>query len=169
MRGKALTPHGFTLMEILVVLVIAGIISAVAVLSISSAGPGRLLQQEAERMAALVALQCEEAVLRGTGYAVSFGIGGSAYGFMRLAGEHWIPRQGDTYRPRELPDGFHASLRVEGRPVTLDEFNAGRPHLVCLASGEAVPFEVRLHAPGTDTIWLVTGDWNAEVEIKPLS
>lgn len=169
--ASRLTPYpsrltAFSLLELLAVLAILGVLATMAVLSVSTADNDRLLREEARRIAALVDLSCEEAVLRGESLALSFGPGGTAYGFLRQAGEEWLPRRADAWRPRTLPEGFQARLTVEGRDVALDDATAGRPHLVCLASGELVPFEARLSAPGVTTRWRVTGEWDGDVAVE---
>lgn len=172
-RSSRLTAHqsrlaAFSLLELLAVLLIIGIVATMGVLSVGTADSERLLREEARRLAALVDLSCEEAVLRSDTFAVSFGPGGTGYGFLRRAGEQWLPRTDNDWRPRALPEGFSAEVRVEGRQVVLDEEGAGRPHLVCLASGELVPFEVMLHAPGVETAWRVAGAWDGDVTIEQM-
>lgn len=159
---------GFSLLELLAVLAIIGVVAGMAVLATGSAGAGRMLEQEAQRLAGLVRVSCEESVLQGASLAVSFGPRGGGYGFLRLHGEQWLPRRGHAHRVRSLPAGFRAELRVEGRPVVLDEDQAGRPHLVCLPDGSLIPFHVRLTAPGTDTAWRVAGDWNGGITTEPM-
>lgn len=159
---------GFSLLELLAVLAIIGVLATMAMLSVSTADNEQLLRQEARRIAGLVDLTCEEAVMRGETLALSFGPGGTNYGFLRQAGEEWLPRRADAWRPRALPEGFHARLTVEGRDVALDETTAGRPHVVCLASGELLPFEARLSAPGAAAEWRVTGEWDGDLAIERL-
>ncbi len=156
------------MLELLAVLAILGVLATMAVLSVSSVDNDRLLREEARRIAALVELNCEEAVLRGESLALSFGPEGTGYGFLRQAGEQWLPRRAEAWRPRMLPEGFRAHLTVEGRDVPLDETTAGRPHLVCLASGELVPFEARLSAPGTRAEWRVTGERDGDLDLERL-
>jgi general secretion pathway protein H len=71
-------PRGFTLLEIMVVLVLIGIITSFALLSVGG-GPRDRLAEEAQRLAALVELHQQEAILSGelrgirfarTGYAI---------------------------------------------------------------------------------------------------
>lgn len=166
MIPRRIHPTGFSLLELLVVLLIIGITAAMATLAVGTASSGRLLENEARRLAGLVRVSCEESVLQGTAMAVGFGLHGAAYGFLRQEGEQWLPRRGDRNRVRSLPEGFHVALTVQGDPVVLDEKSAGRPHLVCLPSGEIVPFRVRLSAPGTETTWLVTGQWDGDVLVE---
>lgn len=147
-------------------LAILGVLATMAVLSVSTADNDRLLREEARRIAALVGLNCEEAVLRGESLALSFGPAGTGYGFLRQAGEEWLPRRADAWRPRALPEGFRTRLVVEGREVPLDEAVAGRPHVICLSSGELVPFEARLSAPGAPAAWRVTGEWDGDLAVE---
>jgi general secretion pathway protein H len=73
-----LPPRGFTLLEIMVVLVLIGIITSFALLSVGG-GPRERLAEEGQRLAALVELHQQEAILSGevrgirftrTGYAI---------------------------------------------------------------------------------------------------
>lgn len=163
----AVRQGGFSLLELLAVLLIIGIVAAMATLSVGSAGPGRMLEQEAERLAALVRVSCEESVLQGNSLALSFGVGGGAYGFLRQDGEQWLPRRGHASRPRALPDGVRVELVQEGRPVPLDETHAGRPHLVCLPDGSVIPFLVRFIGPGSGGAWSVRGEMNGTIGVEP--
>ena len=61
---------GFTLIELLVVLVILGSLIGLAVLSVGIAGPGRELHNEAERLAGLIGVLAEEAVLDNQEYGL---------------------------------------------------------------------------------------------------
>ena len=55
---------GFTLLELLVVLVIIGILLTMASLSVGGGGEQRQLREEAERITALLALAADEAILK---------------------------------------------------------------------------------------------------------
>ncbi len=60
----ATTASGFTLLELLVVLVIIGIVSSFAVLSTGLATHDKPLDKEAQRLLALMQMAGEEAVLK---------------------------------------------------------------------------------------------------------
>ena len=63
MRQRPNQAKGFTLIELLVVLVILGSLIGIVVLSVGIAGPSRELHNEAERLAGLIGVLAEEAVL----------------------------------------------------------------------------------------------------------
>ena len=63
---------GFTLLELMVVLVLIGIIISFAVLSLGGDKISELMEQETRRLATLLELAADEAVLRGEELAVNF-------------------------------------------------------------------------------------------------
>ena len=83
---------GFTLIELLVVLVIIGCLVGLAVLSSGVAGPSRELNNEAERLAGLIGVLVDEAVLDNREYGLR--LEGTAIAYCastrrRRAGRKW--------------------------------------------------------------------------------
>ncbi len=68
MTGPA---RGFTLLEVMVVLVLIGIITSLALLSVGG-GPKERLAEEGQRLAALIQLHQQEATLSGDSRGVRF-------------------------------------------------------------------------------------------------
>ena len=79
--------RGFTLIELLVVMLLIGIILTFATLSLGDGGRGKLIDREARRLAALVELAGEDAVLSGRELGLYFDAAG--YRFLTLDGETW--------------------------------------------------------------------------------
>ncbi|MGE8360015.1 type II secretion system minor pseudopilin GspH [Pseudomonas sp.] len=146
-RGRSLAGRGFTLIELLVVLVILGVLIGLAVLSTGIAGPQRELRNEAERLAGLIGVLAEEAVLDNREYGLSL----AADSYQVLAYDpqrrQWQALAG---KPHRLPDWAELSVELEGEPLTLpaptgDKAAGGlAPHLVILSSGEMSPFLLRI-------------------------
>ncbi|MGM0593465.1 MAG: type II secretion system minor pseudopilin GspH [Pseudomonadota bacterium] len=139
---------GFTLLELLVVLVLVGIILGVAVLSLGDGGRGERIREEATRLAALLELAGEEAVLNTTPYGLALREQG--YRFMFHRDGQWQPLEGDTLlKPRSWPVGIEVALFIDGHEVSLEEPESEeekepRPALVLYPDGERSPFELEL-------------------------
>ncbi len=135
------THRGFTLLELLVVLLLIGIILSFATLSVGDGGRAAQVEREARRFAALTGLAGEESILRG----VEFGIRvlPDGYRFEGYDGEKWVPLEGDDiFRMRALPEGVDLQLFLEGLPVSLEESEGKAPQIVLFSSGERTPFEL---------------------------
>src|SRR5262249_44978229 len=117
--------HGFTLIEILIVVVIIGVISAAVLLSVNLTGRDRDLEKESERLLALVNYAREQAELQTREYGVIFH--DDAYQFVAYDLRRGVWREvyeDDALRLRRLPDGLDVKLVVDARPVILVSMNA---------------------------------------------
>jgi general secretion pathway protein H len=145
MRPRGLEgSSGFTLVEILVVLVLIGITVGMVTLSVGSAGD-RQAELEVRRLAALVDLASDEAVLKAQEIGIRFRRDG--YEFYTLNTENvWEPLQDEVLRVRTLPQGFELAASSDGVPFDLDEKTPEtlKPHGFFLSSGERSAVEVEL-------------------------
>ncbi|MGF1643532.1 MAG: type II secretion system minor pseudopilin GspH [Thiotrichales bacterium] len=138
--------RGFTLLELLVVLVIVAIITSFAVLGLGSR-PATAVQEERQRLTSLVDLARDEALLEGRNYGVGFWREG--YAFFELRDGEWAPLGSDeALRERIWPEGLEASLLLERLDVALRADPPERPQVFLFASGEMTPFELRLQLQG---------------------
>ena len=149
--------RAFTLVELLVVLVILGSLIGLTVLSMGVAGPGRELQQEAERLAGLIGVLAEEAVLDNREYGLW--LGRDSYQVLRYdsASQGWQPVPG---KPHALPAWAGLSLELEGAALTLPAptdapESARTPQLLLLSSGEISPFRLHLAERRADGLRLL--------------
>lgn len=113
---------GFTLIEIMVVMVIIGIIMSMAVLSINL-NQSTILEDEVNRLRSLTLMASEEAVMQGEELAVQMHVNG--YQFLRLLQTdqawQWEPvSKDDLFRPRCFPPGLEMKLDLEGESAILD-------------------------------------------------
>ena len=192
---------GFTLLEVLVVVTIIGILISMAVVSINVLGGDHEMDQEAERLVAVLGEARDDAMLHGRDLGLR--VDARGYDWLKYDSrtDRWVPIDDDiVLRARSLPDGVQLALLVESRSVTLEPRGAGtapaspaaasgtggtagkatlssdaaaqdervalRPQVVVQASGDLVPFELRLTRDGTDEVRRVVGTESGQVSVE---
>lgn len=163
---------GFTLLELLVVIVIIGILTSMAVVSVNVLGGDHEMQQEAERLQAILLQTREDAVMQSRD--IGLRIDETGFEFLEYDGrtELWVAVENDPLlRVRELPAGLRMALRIEDRNVQLKprqpatERNPISPQIVLQAAGEIVPFDVVFRRDGTDQNRRVSGTVEGKIEV----
>ena len=168
---------GFTLLEVLVVVVIIGIITSMAVISVNVLGGDHEMDQEAARLRAILVQTREDAMLLGVDVGLRVDLHG--YDFLRYdpRKELWQSVTDDpVLRPRTLPEGLSTQLRLEGREVVFKKDDAApgllesaeprlEPQVVVQASGDLVPFDIYLRRDGTEEERRVSGTLDGRIEV----
>ena len=186
---------GFSLIELLVVIVIAAILFTCATLAIRGHDPEEVLHHEALRFNQLIQLALEQAILRGENYALEIHING--YRFLQFKQQNWTQIKNDPLlRARQLPADMELELNLEDTQVVIDPAaNMGDrfsldskinqpqinpqsgdhsrkhkkstdPQIYLLSSGEITPeFSVRFFFPTTAKSYLVSGKFNGQHKV----
>jgi general secretion pathway protein H len=152
--------RGFTLLELLVVLLIFGLLVGFAVLAVGG-GASRQMEQEARRLVELAGLARDESLLTGQSRALGFSRDGYAFLQQVFLDDNqvtWVALERAPLTPRSVATaGLELRLRQEGRPVPLDE-HTDRPQVLFNGAGELTPFELEMRPVGTaSAILRVTG------------
>src|SRR5215469_17532710 len=148
---------GFTLVEMLVVVVIIGIISAGMLLSVNLAGGGRDrdLTKEGDRLEALMQYAREQAELQTRDYGILFRDDGYEFLTYDVRRQLWRDvYEDDALRDRSLPEGLDIKLTVEARPVVLEKPKDAKdktPQVIIFANGDLTTFEATLERAGTSS------------------
>lgn len=174
--------NGFSLIEILVVIVIIGIVSSIALLSLGILGDDRELQTEARRFVSLIEVAKDEAMMQGREIGVEVMTG--SYRFVELDPftNQWGELLGDDmFRLRQLPADFEIELYLEERQILLDTDPAGfakpgmddnadltadySPHVFLFSSGDVTPFELHLVRYDTDQTVVLRSSLTGVLEV----
>ncbi len=160
---------GFTLLEIIVVLLIIGILLGAIGFSIGTRE--RQLEAEGERLAALLRLAQQETILTASETAAGFHAEG--YRFYQRQGERWLLLTDGILRPRRLDHDFHLELRFpesNDEPAALpflehDQDERLLPRIYFFPGGEITPFELRLTADSVERPMILRGNPQGEINI----
>ena len=143
---------GFTLIEILMVVLIIGLVSAGVLLSFGLTGRDRELEKESDRLLALFNYTREQAELQTREYGVLFEDDG--YEFLTYDVHRAIWRsveEDDALGARRLPDGLGVRLVVEARPVVLSrpkDSEDRTPQVMIFSNGDLTSFSATLERDG---------------------
>ncbi len=147
--------RGFTLLEILVVVLIISIVAGLATLAIRE-NPERRLETEVQRIAALLRLASQEAVLQSRETAIEFESNG--YRFLVLENGEWLQADDNVFRPRTLPDDMEFEIVIEGERLDFGAQRRRDPRVYLLSGGEMTPFELDLRFEDRSAVYRMRGD-----------
>lgn len=181
MTRKFDNERGFTLIEILVVVIIIAIISSIGLMSMSLISDDRELETERKRLASLIEIARDEAMMQGRELGLELMT--STYRFVEFDPyqSRWSEIPGDDlFRLRQLPEGMEFELYLEDKQIVLEndpqEFNdpdesemsaaaqSYLPHVFLYSSGELTPYEIHLNRPLNDQQLAMRGDMLGEIE-----
>jgi general secretion pathway protein H len=166
-------PHaGFTLIEILVVVVIIGVITAGLLLSVSLTGRDRELEKESDRLQALFTYAREQAELQTREYGVMFQDDG--YQFLAYDNRTAAWREvfeDDSLAARKLPDGLDFKLSVDARPVVLTkpkDSHDKTPQVMIFSNGDLSTFAATMERDGGTKSVTLTQDDKGAIILQPM-
>jgi general secretion pathway protein H len=162
--------RGFTLIEILVVVVIVGLLAVGAVLAIGTGKRDDALETEARRLESLIDYVREHAEL--TTHEFGLRCEGDRYEFLAFDARRglWkVAEADDVLRERTLPVGLRIRLRIEGREVLLrppKDTEPLLPQVMLFSNGDVTPFELTLGREGSTLQAVLASDDEGIVKLE---
>jgi len=165
---------GFTLVEILVVLVIIGIMIGGAVLSVQTASSDSTLDKERNRMVAVMDYLRDQANLQNREYGIRCFEGGYEFLVYDARNDLWLRLEDDTLtKARQLPAGIDMTLVIEGRQIVLPpakiKDDERRPQILLFSSGELNLFELTLQREGGRSVSFKPGSASENIEVTDVA
>ncbi len=136
---------GFTLLEVMIVVVVIGIISSMTLLKMGDGGQSQWQQQEAQRLLELFKLSSQEAMVSGN--PIGLELCRDGYRFVHLQGEHWQAEQRDAlFRQRPIQAKLHLALQLGNHPIALNGLAQTslhpKPQIVFTPDGDTSLFQI---------------------------
>jgi general secretion pathway protein H len=160
--------RGFTLLELLVVLVVVAIMISMATLSFGVLGRDRQAEEESRRFWTVLQQAREEAELQAEDLGIF--VADDSYEYLRfdVRRDEWqVINDDELFQQRQLPEGMRFRLRVDTRQIVMkpdlpnrgdkDENKKWPPQVMVLSSGDVMPFELEIEREGAPSLWRVTG------------
>jgi len=157
--------RGFTLVEMLVVVVIVAVLASTVVLGFVGADREQNLRTEAERLSVLIELARGESLQRNEEWGVRVARDGYGFKVYSPARARWEDVEDRPFQPRTLD---LATLSVKIEAIELPDAGEGKdvPAIVILSSGEQTPFEIELIPTWQTQSWIVTSDGLSRTEAR---
>lgn len=170
-----LVQRGFTLIEIMLVLVVVSIMAGLATVAMGP-NPYKDLYREALRLQAVMQMAADEAMLQGAQWSLA--IPETGYQFLLFEPEEltWLPIEAEPFGLHQVHEAVSMQINVEGEqldPRAQEQMQRMRamgdtklrPVILLLSSGEITPFSIIMRHAKMDSIIKVQSDGISPIEI----
>ncbi|WP_092008565.1 type II secretion system minor pseudopilin GspH [Marinobacter daqiaonensis] len=176
-HGGSLLPRpgretGFTMIEILVVLVLVGLLASLAVVNLGGGSQEREMTSKIRELYVLMQTASEQAILNNQEIGLIIDDRGYRFVVLDELEQKWKSQGERLFQGRDFPEWLSVTLFREGdfpRMVGDDEEdgeNRLQPDIVFFSSGETTPFDLEFVAtPSPDRVYRLTSDGLGEIEM----
>lgn len=156
-QARLAAARGFTLLEVLVVLILVGVLLTFAAASLRGPDPANQLREEVMRLQALMQLATDEAVIQARTYGLR--LSPTGYAFVAYGEQGWQTLDSRPLQPRTFP--AHMTLLSAPPPTSATT----EPHIVLFADGTLTPFELGFSSTAAANELHLLGKVNGELQI----
>jgi general secretion pathway protein H len=181
--------NGFTLLEIMLVIIVMGVLASIAVPNITWGSKEDKIAEESQRFKAIFDIASEYAMINN--FELGLIIKDNNYRFVAFDGQRWGSFEPEKYfEASDLEKGFELELELEGLPwaennllnevsfqVEEDDDNEEKemlsPQVYILSSGDITPFRLTFtieeeidFGSQAQVYYQVTGDFTAPLTVK---
>ena len=162
---------GFTLIEILIVMLIISIVSGVALLSVHD-NPDARMRTLAKELVNAFNLAQTEAMLEPA--VLGFNNTASSYEFYRYAENDtkhpWHAMTEPVFAKHAIPRGFKLQIKIQNHAASAtDEADTENPNLIISSSGDMTPFIILIGKQDEAPRYQITGSGNGSLQIAKTS
>lgn len=141
------TGKGFTLIELLIVIVLISVMTGMATLAIGTANPHDQQKLEAVRLAKLLELASQEAMVRSD--VIGLEIFSQGYRFAVLKNNKWSEETKDmVLRPRQLSPQMLLSMDINQHAIPLArepaQVSSPKPQIILTPDGDMAFFQINI-------------------------
>lgn len=166
---------GFTMIEIMVVMVVVGLLASLAIVNLGGGSQQREMTSKIRELYVLMQTASEQAILNNEEFGLVIDEQGYRFVVFDELEQQWKSQSERLFQGRGFPESMSVTLFSEGDIPRLargdeeeeDEENQLRPDIVFYSSGETTPFELEfLATPSSDRVYRLVADGLNEIEMK---
>ena len=156
--------RGFTMIEMLVVILIIGIIVNLVAVNLGGNRSLEELETEVRRFYSLTELALEQALL--SSEIIGIAVEDDAYHFLLRTENRWEPMDDNLFRDRKLPESLRLKLATEVPTRDSSKQAEKTPDIVLLSSGELTPFELLFSSSLIEDRFRITGEATGNLSLE---
>ncbi len=166
---RSMPRTGFTLIEILVVVLVVSILMGVVIASFSGADREQTLRGYAERLALKIELARDKSLQANREWGVYIDDEGVRFAEFDEVNGEWIPRADKPFSAESYEQALEYEVDVEEFDALLGDEDEDLPDIVLFSSGETTPFTITLAPRDWETQpWALTSDGFTRTDVSRL-